>query len=544
MKKVVILAVIMLFCACNITPAAVEITDTSTALTITETVTVKTTVTEKPTETTTETTVLLTPDTALVNEPSEEEETTPQAEKIELPQNEYIYGDSGLYITSDYDKNTITIYNADGRALTTEDSMEVWNDRLDYSLDRKEAAYIQSIGYGLYYINAEDMEPVFIDNHAQYFKMALSGNAVAYTDSDYENAYLYLWDGNEKTLITENCYDPEVFLISPDGKTVLYQERVNQRHNYYYYTGGTVTFIEEDIDPIAISNNGIVYYKKDYIHDNHLYVQKGGDIENRLGLHEVEYSALAADYVFNKDLTEMICYNDGEVFIIKDGELVNSFADDYRTDNHFFPDSTAIEGEYSPLQGKNLKAFGTDTFVGTYYIPKDRNLYCFDEDFNLVKVFDGVINNRTNRPIDYKLSRDGKILTVKLNNKMYRYEITDPNSLYEYDVSHKIEFLIPAEDGNSIYYFTQTGELFYMKPNEEPLLIASDLAEFDENFRDNNYCAIINNNEMLFLNDGVLYFTDGASLTKKAEGFRSLSRSGGVYFLTDKDGEIIDAGGF
>jgi hypothetical protein len=509
-----IIAVLLSFCSCNIEPAAVDTSLAATAETTTESVTVKT-VTEKITEKTT---------TAPVSKTSKEEVITTESKRIELPQNEFMYGDSGLFITSDYDERTTTIYNADGRYIKTEDSMEVWNDYLDYSLDRKKAAYIQMVGYQLYYISAEDMKPVFIDYHAQYFKIALSGNAVAYTDSDYSNAHLYLWDGNKKTLITENCYDPEVFLISPDGKTVLYQEKVNQRHNFYYYTNGTVTFIEEDIEPIAISDNGIVYYKKDNIHDNHLYVQKGGDIENRLKLHEVKDSVLPDDYGFNKDLTEMICYFDGEVFIIKNGELVNTFKDDYSTDNHFFPDSVAT-------YGYDVKIFGTDTFAGTFYIPKDRNLYCFDENLKLIKVFDGVINNRTHRPIDYKLSRDGEILTVKLNNKMFRYEINDPESLYEYDVPHKIEFLIPADDGNSIYYFTQDGKLFYMMPNEEPHLLASDLVKFGDNFRDNNNCTIVGNNEMFFLNGGSLYFTDGVTLSKKSDGYSSLRNIGGVIIL-------------
>ncbi|MDR0903776.1 MAG: hypothetical protein LBM59_04015 [Ruminococcus sp.] len=551
MKKitVVVLAIGILLCSCNTKPTSFASDIMSVAMTSqTTTVTKETTTTAKLSETET---VPLETEIDTVTEIEEVTTSEPIVSKITLPQNEYVYGDSGLFITSDYDKNTTTIYNTDGRYIQTKDSMEVWNDHLDYSLDKKEAAYIQSVGYQLFYISAEKMEPVFIDYHAQFFKMALSGNAIAYTDSQYTNAYLYLWDGSEKTLITKKCYDPENFLISPDGKTVLYQEKVNQTVKAYLYSHGNLTFIEDDIEPLAITDNGIVYYIKSERLVETLYVQKGDDAENRLKLHEIDDSVIGDDYVFNKDLSELICVSGDEVFIIKDGKLVNSFTDKYRNDNHFFPDSIAIEVKYLPVERKNFRAFGTDTFSGTFYIKEDRNLYCFDEDFNLVKVFDGVMNNRTLKPIDYKLSRGGEILTVKLNNKMFRYEITDPNSLYEYDVPHKIEFIIPAADGNSIYYFTEDYKLYYMKPNEEPLLLISDLEEYDDEPRENNYCAIINNNEMYFLNGGTIYYTDGSVIKKQASGFSSLNFYNGVIILSGKnsdsvvtkDGKIIDSGG-
>ncbi|MDR0903775.1 MAG: hypothetical protein LBM59_04010 [Ruminococcus sp.] len=233
----------------------------------------------------------------------------------------YVYNDEGLRIRSD---TKTTIYTDDGKEIQIDDEMSPFSS-VAYSLDHKEAAFTAVTDNTLYYISAEDMEPVFVDYYVHNFEMAASGDGIAYTDSKGDYANLYLWDGKENHLITENCYLPSRLLISPDGKTVLFQEKVDNIIKYYYYTNGEITFIDEHIEPIAIADGGsIIYYEK----DRALYVQKYGDNENRLKVVDYSDKSNSMQYRFNTDNTEMI-YADGKyTYIIKNGSDIYETSDE------------------------------------------------------------------------------------------------------------------------------------------------------------------------------------------------------------------------
>jgi hypothetical protein len=446
-------------------------------------------------------------------------ETAEISDKLTPPK--FIYNDYGLYFDDYWNdeawEGKTTIYRTDGKYVTTKFDMDVWHDYLDYSLDKTKAAFIQSVGYQLYYISAEDMEPIFIDYHAQYFKMALSGNGIAYTDSEMSNAYLYLWDGKEKTKITEKCYDPDVFYISPDGKGVLYKE---SSIGYYYYENGESTFIEKKIEPIALADNGYIYYKK----DNALYVQKGGDTENRITLLESKED-LHFSYNFNANLTEMMYSSNGELYIIEDGEKITKISDtiEYGSGLHLFPDKMAQKA-----------AFGIESFAGTLYLSNDHNLYYFDENFQLHILIENVINEETNFPLDYKLSRGGNIFTVKIYDTIYRMDINEPNKMTEYDIDENVEYFIPTEDGNGIFYFTDNQELMFMKQGEEVTLLLKDIGDLRE-----DYFLIINNDELLFINDDKLTFADSksAKILNDDLYFVQVNIQNGVMYLYGKHSE-------
>jgi hypothetical protein len=457
---------------------------------------------------------------------------------FELTPPEFIYNDYGLYFDNYWNEETreskTTIYRTDGKNITTKFDMNVWNDDLDYSLYHTKAAFIQSVGYQLFYISAEDMEPIFIDYHAQYFKMALSGNGIAYTDSEMSNAYLYLWDGKEKTKITEKCYDPEEFFISPDGQGVLYKEYKDGALGYYLYKDGESTFVGKNIEPIALADDGYIYYEN----NSGLYVQKGGNIDNRITLFESKDENLRYSYGFNKDLTEMIYESDNKFYIVKDFNTIIPISDnfDYVEGYNIFPANTARD------VSENI--YGIDSFAGTLYLSFDKNIYCLDDNFELQVLVKNAVPPEAQYlyMTDYQLSRDGRNFIIKSYSEIYRIDLQSPNAIEKYDINDKVSHFVLPDDGKGLYYFTEKQEMWFVQRDSEPRLLTSDLPEYDLNSYYNNYCQIINNNELYFLSGGAFCYSDGKTfekLTPDEQYFVQLSVNCGIMHLYGRYGEYF-----
>ncbi|MDR0986547.1 MAG: hypothetical protein LBL98_02465 [Ruminococcus sp.] len=421
------------------------------------------------------------------------------------------------------------VYNDEGLRFRSDTSVA-------YSLDHKKAAFTSATDNTLYYISAEDMEPVFIDENVHNFEMAASGDGIAYTDSESDYANLYLWDGKEKHHVTETCYLPSKLWISPDGKTVLFQEKIENYVYYCYYTDGEITLIDEErIEPIAIADGGsIIYYKK----GKALYVQRYGDYENRLKV--VDYSGIdkSLQYSFNTDNTEMI-YADGKnTYIIKNGIFIYETSDEieYRSSLHLFPDS----------------AVKPDSFAGTLYAGNDWNLRYIDDNFVMHTIINDVAGEVSNRYVDCKVSRDGNVVNFKLRNQIYRYDLRDPENILNYNITQNVKYMIPTENASSIYYFTEDHKLYFKSIDKAEVLLASDLLEYREVYDYNCNSYIVNDDEMYFINGGALYFTDKVSVTKLTgdelyferllviDGEAHLLGVMGEYdYILTKDGKLI-----
>ncbi|MDR0942941.1 MAG: hypothetical protein LBM41_00205 [Ruminococcus sp.] len=433
----------------------------------------------------------------------------PEASEVsyKLTPPKYTHNDYGLYFDNYWNDETgetkTIIYRTDGKSITTKERMY---DYINYSLDRTKAAFNQSADYQLFYISAVHMEPIFIDYHVRYFKMAISGNGIAYTDSEMSNDYLYLWDGKVKTKITEKCYDPDEFFISPDGQGVLYKEYKDNALGFYYYENGKSTFVGKNFEPIALADDGYIYYEE----DNALYIQKGNDTENRITLLENKDKNLRYTYGFNKDLTEMIFESDNKFYIVKDFDTIIPISDnfDFIDGYNIFPVNTARD------DSENI--YGIDSFAGTIYLSFDRNIYCFDDNFNLQVLVKNAVPPEAEHlyMTDYQLSRDGRDLVVKSYGDLYHVDLQSPNTIEKYDINDNVSHFALTDDGKGLYCFTEKQELWFAQRNSEPRLLASDLPEYNLNPYDNNHCQIINNDEMYFTTGGTFCYTDGKTVEK------------------------------
>jgi hypothetical protein len=452
----------------------------------------------------------------------------------------YTFADNGLFIRDEYGEHYIGntfIYSADGKATSTKDTLQVWNDYLDYSLDRKSAAFIQAIGYQLHFVSAEKMEPTFIDYHAQYFEMASSGGGIAFVDnSEMSRAHLYLWNGKTTTLISENCYEQDEFLISPDGQAVLYHEKEGSQREYYYYKDGVSTYIDEDITPVGFSENGdIIYYEKWKV----LYAQKGSDVAGRTEVYDSRNLDQHYDgiFSFNKNHSELMFSYGDKLLHTKNGAKATLIADDfsYSQDAHFFPDYTAV------CEDMSSRTFGIDSFAGTLYIDSENSLYCFDRQFNMKLLKKDFVRKKTaygtGVETKFYLSRDGYVVTYRENDKVYRFDVRSPKSVMPYDTPHAV-LALPTADGNAIYYFEEDKDLYYvclyyLTADGEKKLLTDELHYENLNFYLGS-CFITDSDELYFINNGGFWHSDKNSATKLSELngiYYDMIYEGGLFFL-------------
>ncbi|MDR0943133.1 MAG: DUF5050 domain-containing protein [Ruminococcus sp.] len=476
---------------------------------------------------------------------SETDYTYDVLSEMKIEDKDYIFGDDGLLITHGYNEkysgNTF-IFRADGEQITTKDTMAVWNNYLDYSLDNKKAAYIQSAGYQLFYISDEDMEPVFIDYYAQYFKIAPSGNGIAYSDSDEYKANLYLWDGKEKHLITEKCYEPYAFFISPDGQTVLYSQTDNGKKSWYCYTNGRSTLVGTNINPFAITDNGEIIY---YMNDNAVYAQKKNE-QLRL-LYDMSEGEKTLTYSFNKDRTEIMYAIDDNLYISKDAEkpiCILTGMEEIEGDElpHLFPDKIAKTGGSDGV-------YGIDSFAGTFFT--NNNLYYirgFDDGKFTAETILSDIANEGNDPEDkdhtsydgkemnYNISRDGRIITYLKNNVIYRYDVYEKKTETPFLITGEAQFYFPTEKGDAVYYFNTGKALYYAVPDGEKMLVIGGLMDFATHWRDFVFDdVVIDGDKLYFINEGIVWCCDGkdeVQISADGDFYTEIELQGGLIALT------------
>jgi hypothetical protein len=459
-----------------------------------------------------------------------------------------IYDNEGLFITGDNERTQI--FSKSGKMSEIEKPFGgYYFSDVDYSLDRKKAAFMQQIGWQLYFISEDDFEPVLIDHYVYCFKMSASGNGVAYTDSEYPNAYLYLWDGETSELVTEKCYDPYDFCISPDGKTIGYNEYDNETERFsgYFYNNGKSLSLGEGTRVFAVTDNArTVFFTVD---GEYLYAQHGDDIDTRVLLATDNSGRGLFDYSFNKDMTEMMYTNGDEINIIKTGsEKYKIFQIQNKKE---FEPRYRIFPPYTSVKYNDFEIYGIDSFADTYYLTYYDTIVHITEDFHAEITASDVKTRYSPHMITPQVSTYGNILTYETNGQIRRMDFSDPENTDVCLTDEPILFFVSTNDGSGLYYFNEKTELYFIDEQNNKTLVCNDVV--DKYGLDNDYhstgnfrMALFEDKKLYFLSDEKLLFSDGgpAKEIPSATGeVFSIELISGMLNAHSDDGEFLSADG-
>ncbi len=408
-----------------------------------------------------------------------------------------------------------TFFNSNSELYKTDDI-----DQYDKSGDSSKYIYSLFSDPNIYYITA-DLEPQIIAEYNGYLRISQSGEYVAYTQftSDYEskNLYLYSLSSGNTELIDS---DVEMFVLSPDGETVVYR-KIDDPNNKTYIGGinyKNEVLIDGLYQPISISDDGRMIC---YIDEN----------ENLCVYKDNESHFLSSEsffYWFNNTVTEILYTNNDSTYYF------------------------TLEME-EPQKILNSQLYEVKTFQNREFYEKRYLMYCYNcyfldrdtfQNSVLITASDEVwwLNNATEAvsigSFDYSLyiSEDSSMLYVS----DFKVHIMD--EIYE-ELKSRIIFdgayrVVASKDFSHIY-IVDDSNLYYLKENNE--------LEIVYKYKDyiSSYYLAYNEkmNKLFFIDNEQLYCvgTDAESLEKVAKNVSHVIKLGddGITYSVKKGNKYI-----
>lgn len=330
--------------------------------------------------------------------------------------------------------------------------------------------------------------------------MSTDGKGIAYLDYD---GSLFHYDVSKKksSKIAEDVSSS--FVISPNGKTVLYNLSDGEDTELCMYVNGKITKLGKDLSPVAVADSGKYIYAKNS--EAQLYtVDKKGD-KNKLS-NDVYHTS------FNRDNTQVLFEtDDGGTYVSVKGKEKIKIAS--KPASLLLPD-TAVQ---------STNQYDVASFLNQTYTT-DSSAILVDSK--------GESKTVVRNAYDFTLSNDGKVLYYTKGLGLYRCALKE-DALGKKMASNFIDgskYKITA-DGKGVYYIDEDDALKFTKNGDKSVKIQDDVEQI----------VVTDSGLALFINDdGVLYSCkNGGKSTKIADEVDAVINYGNyAYYTTEnEDGE-------
>ena len=370
-----------------------------------------------------------------------------------------------------------------------------------------------------------------IDTGVSHFTSSMDRDMVVYfkNDRDFENMTdIYIWDGHKTKLIdTETVYDS--IAISANGKYISYIKNLSPDKgdfDLYISVSGKDGVLQEKTEYIikAISDDGKIRLAKN-VNDHCLYIISDTN-ETKLGLEDGIRSVC-----FNNSLSEIFySYND-RFYISKNA--------DEPTEVFSVPGYISVllpENKYVPVMvtynyPDNYKVYGIDSFIGRDLIFNGAVVCRLDDELNLTEFHRGMGMHYLTEDENYLFYF--MLHSSETGNSLFKSEYKNSDS--EVKIADNVMSYAVAENGESIYYINNKGEL-YFSDGKNATLISENASNLKT--ADGGYAYYIKDEKDF---KGELYCAKGKDINEKVENGNDVSYvecSGGrLYFSADFNGE-------
>jgi len=281
------------------------------------------------------------------------------------------------------------------------------------------------------------------------------GNTFCYASKN--GLYLRDWESDDASLISNDAINYLNVLLSPDGKSVLYEVAVTNDVDDYelwlYNNGNKAKIVSGGVHGLAISNGGLDIYYYDRNNEAIFYTSSGSDEKTRVvdGIGQVQ--------VLNNSHTQLI-YNDfagydnlGAIFI-ENGKVIA---------NHEGQFWFVRLAETTHFAGSNLEKLTERLY---WFVNNDLSyeLYYLNREHEFEKIVVGAS----------AFFHDNKTLIYIKDSNLYRTE-----NFFENDcesVSSGVNFFASTKNGDIIYYINDDNELCALKKDGEREKIADNVS--------------------------------------------------------------------
>lgn len=392
----------------------------------------------------------------------------------------------------------------------------------------------------LYYITG-DLDPVPVAEDVNAHMVSYDGSYIAYFQhlegSSRSALYLYQVSSGKTTKIDEGVTG-DYFCLSPNGEIIAYRKSDGS-----LYVGGlnrepakvtdnpTVTL---GAFPLAVSDDGAYLY---YLLDDILYcynANEKGSPEISVDLDAVSdfSSSFFYYFYFNKDISEMLCVVDFTTYYFAPGldapvKLMQDVIE-HIPDNQSEPYLCSTYAEIA----------GVDSLRGRILEGYESQLYWLNEDgTNAMRI--------ASVPRHYMLSEDGKSILYLQGGILCRLDDFSEEMLP--DIVYKkgnLTYFTASSDLSQIY-IAKDGDLFYVKSDNESVLLSDNLEYADYyGYAYYEYPPVYDNTsgKIYFLENGALYQADTTSKSKAlvAENVSQLaSLPGYVSYTSNEEAESV-----
>ncbi|MDR1642736.1 MAG: zinc ribbon domain-containing protein [Clostridiales bacterium] len=369
-------------------------------------------------------------------------------------------------------------------------------------------------GYSLYYVSDKIS---LISDAVLNAQLSLSGDGVAFSkefDSSLLVSDLCLWNKGKQVTVTDSLNLGYNYLISPDGKNVIYTVGKTDDFSTEYYDGKSVVKLGKDMVPAGLANKAkYIYYSK----NSALYVMKNADGNTKQKLGEDVYF----NFFFNKDMSEIIFVSDEKTYISVKGNAKKSLSSSI-LESFILPNSSS---------NNNRNVIAADTFANTLWLNTNSDIVRVNSKFDTTSVAKKVENN-------VYLASNGKTLIYMKNDSIYKI-----NALKENDdavkLVNKITSYVAANNGNTVYYINDDAEVYSQKGTGKAVKIGDD-------------CEIVSFGRFGVFKDKTLYYvSDGELCSSKGKSGKIVTGINdeilGVvstpnrFFVLIKDGKTISS---
>lgn len=319
----------------------------------------------------------------------------------------------------------------------------------------------------LFYLTSEGNQMV-TDNVIEFLP-SRDGLKVFYIVKD-NNTSLYEYEikSGSSTLIDNNVVERD-FCVSPDSNIIAYQKLTAEDNitGTYFYTQGKKQLKATNVIPVALSNEGSLFY---YVQNGNLFVQSNGVKNQLINVPNNDLSNL--ELFFNQDHTELqyteLQYTGLQYPIIQDqiiqDPLLKYKITQYPINKNWFLSTNGKTGvklkDYEIFEVSSYLNFGG--FINNWYkhtytsnITHLSEIRTFTESFKYCDWLDNTIY------YNYGLIADKKLFCLA-NWAVYfmEYHPNKPEKIIKISGDLSVKQLVASVDNSFCYILTEEGDLY------------------------------------------------------------------------------------
>ena len=372
-------------------------------------------------------------------------------------------------------KNLATIYDYDSKMSYLVYDGKVLEKKLDgsiwYTLSNEDGSIWlfgleQSDGViDLYCLKNGAVERIDSDVHG--YNLSPTGNFALYYKTD-DAVYLYDLSKGSKTKPKggSGVDGVSLMMFSPDGKTCVFSvyEGKNPETEMYVHKNGESAKIGENMDPVALSNDGGLYY-----YDNEreaIYYTKTGSDQKAKIVATSRYFSVVSNY--EKTQLIIVAYedmgDDGKAYFTEKGSdkvrISGIDSDLYCVypNVQFYPPATNYK--IGDLRKEVFRQYG--------YVGSEDGVYTLNKDLSA---------DRVAREVESVwLSTDKKIMYYSKSESLYCMRLDNDKGAER--IAKNITYFLISDDGKTVYFINEDDELRYVKGTADSVKIADDVERF------------------------------------------------------------------